>query len=161
MKELSKTKNSLEKAREELFHYMNSSEDYQDLTEHFDNLFKNSPEVYEIILLLYQELQTREKINKKKISKILYEQLNNKQYSIDILNDVFNELKFIKEKIGDIDKNNSILTKLKNGLNWKNTWKSILLVSIIIFIFICIKQFVPELYNVIILEILNIFKKGL
>jgi len=52
------------KSKEELFNYINSSDDFQDLTRHFGELYKQSPEVYEIIILMYQEFQTREKINK-------------------------------------------------------------------------------------------------
>jgi len=160
MERLSKPKDSLEKAREDLFHYMNSSEDYQDLTKHFDNLSKTSPEVYEIVILLYQELQTREKINKKKISKILYEQLNNKQNSIGIFGEVIGELDIIKRKVDSMEASKSLFNKLKDGLNWPNVWKSIILFLVIIGIFAGVKQFTPELYDVIVFGISEIFKKG-
>jgi hypothetical protein len=60
----------------QLIEYLSAGEDTQDLTHLFTKLSVENPAAYELTLLMYQELHTKAKMDRKKITKVISQVLN-------------------------------------------------------------------------------------
>jgi len=137
-------KDTVSKSKEELFNYINSSEDFQDLTMHFGELYKRSPEVYEIIILMYQEFQTREKINKRKLSSILNYNIEIKENTLNILNQIVKDIEKVSKKVeGD----RTFLEKVKDNMSFSNAWKLLGIVLTMMFALGLFAHFEPDTFD--------------
>ena len=85
MDQLLKAKQTIFEIQEQLIEYLSSGEDTQDLTHLFSKLSVENPVAYELTLLMYQELHTKAKIDRKKISKVIASILSQNHLTYDRL----------------------------------------------------------------------------
>ena len=76
MESIHKAKQSISEMQEQLIDYLAAGEDTQDLTHLFTKLSIENPAAYELTLLMYQELHTKAKMDRKKITKVISQVLN-------------------------------------------------------------------------------------
>lgn len=76
MDRLLDAKDNIAEMQEQLIEYLSSGEDAQDLTHLFTKLSIENPAAYELTLLMYQELHTKAKMDRKKITKVITQVLN-------------------------------------------------------------------------------------
>lgn len=76
MDRLLDAKDNISEIQEQLIEYLSSGEDTQDLTHLFTKLSIENPAAYELTLLMYQELHTKAKMDRKKITKVITQVLN-------------------------------------------------------------------------------------
>lgn len=76
MDRLLDAKDNIAEIQEQLIEYLSSGEDTQDLTHLFTKLSIENPAAYELTLLMYQELHTKAKMDRKKITKVITQVLN-------------------------------------------------------------------------------------
>ena len=69
-------KDDIAEMQEQLIEYLSAGEDTQDLTHLFTKLSIENPAAYELTLLMYQELHTKAKMDRKKITKVISQVLN-------------------------------------------------------------------------------------
>ncbi len=69
-------KDDIAEIQEQLIEYLSAGEDTQDLTHLFTKLSIENPAAYELTLLMYQELHTKAKMDRKKITKVISQVLN-------------------------------------------------------------------------------------
>ena len=76
MDRLIDAKDDIAEMQEQLIEYLSAGEDAQDLTHLFTKLSIENPAAYELTLLMYQELHTKAKMDRKKITKVISQVLN-------------------------------------------------------------------------------------
>ena len=76
MDRLIDAKDNISEIQEQLIEYLSAGEDTQDLTHLFTKLSIENPAAYELTLLMYQELHTKAKMDRKKITKVISQVLN-------------------------------------------------------------------------------------
>ena len=76
MDRLIDAKDNISEIQEQLIEYLSAGEDTQDLTHLFTKLSVENPAAYELTLLMYQELHTKAKMDRKKITKVISQVLN-------------------------------------------------------------------------------------
>ena len=76
MDRLIDAKDDIAEMQEQLIEYLSAGEDTQDLTHLFTKLSIENPAAYELTLLMYQELHTKAKMDRKKITKVISQVLN-------------------------------------------------------------------------------------
>lgn len=69
-------KDDIAEMQEQLIEYLSAGEDTQDLTHLFTKLSIENPAAYELTLLMYQELHTKAKMDRKRITKVISQILN-------------------------------------------------------------------------------------
>ena len=85
MDRLLDAKDNIAEIQEQLIEYLSSGEDTQDLTHLFTKLSTENPAAYELTLLMYQELHTKAKMDRKKITKVITQVLNQSALTYDKL----------------------------------------------------------------------------
>ena len=83
MEELKTIKSELTELRREIINYINSQESEQDLMDKFIAVKSKDEDVYELIMLIYQELKTANKMHKKKLTNIIDKTIELKIKSLD------------------------------------------------------------------------------
>jgi hypothetical protein len=83
VEELKTIKSDLTELRREIINYINSQESEQDLMDKFIAVKSKDEDVYELIMLIYQELKTYNKIHKKKLTNIIDKTIELKIKSLD------------------------------------------------------------------------------
>jgi hypothetical protein len=83
VEELKNIKSDLSDLRREIINYINSQESEQDLMDKFIAVKGKDEDIYELIMLIYQELKTANKMHKKKLTHIIDKTLELKIKSID------------------------------------------------------------------------------
>ena len=78
-------KDDIAEMQEQLIEYLSAGEDTQDLTHLFTKLSVENPAAYELTLLMYQELHTKAKMDRKKITKVISHVLNHSALSYEKL----------------------------------------------------------------------------
>lgn len=78
-------KDEIAEMQEQLIEYLSAGEDAQDLTHLFTKLSIENPAAYELTLLMYQELHTKAKMDRKKITKVISHVLNHSALSYEKL----------------------------------------------------------------------------
>ena len=130
MTEYKQIKEHLHNLRDELMTYINSNDEAQDLTDFFIKVKEKDPQIYELIMLIYQEIKTTHKVNKKKIISLIDKSINAKIRTIDAL---------IEDKIKNSQstiKSKTLFETFIDALTFKNIGKAMLLwMSVIIFLF--------------------------
>lgn len=122
-------KQELNNLRKELFNYISSQDSEQDLMDKFIKVKEKDEATYELILLIYQELKTTHKINKKSLFSILDKTLELKLLTIDNMI----EEKIMEDKDEDEVCENvppqptTIMEKIINAITFKNIVTGILL----------------------------------
>ncbi len=76
MDRLIDAKDNITEIQAQLIEYLSAGEDTQDLTHLFTKLSVENPAAYELTLLMYQELHTKAKMDRKKITKVISQVLN-------------------------------------------------------------------------------------
>lgn len=76
MDRLIDAKNNITEIQAQLIEYLSAGEDAQDLTHLFTKLSVENPAAYELTLLMYQELHTKAKMDRKKLTKVITQLLN-------------------------------------------------------------------------------------
>ena len=122
-------KQELNNLRKELFNYISSQDSEQDLMDKFIKVKEKDEATYELILLIYQELKTTHKINKKSLFSILDKTLELKLLTIENMI----EEKLMEDKDEEEDCENvppqptTIMEKIINAITFKNIVTGILL----------------------------------
>ena len=147
MEDIRNNLNDLKKLHEMIFEYASSYEDdYQDLTDKFNKLYKTNPEIYDIVSEIYMQLRTKNQTERKKLNKILKLAAEIKQNGI------------IKQKEQQLN-----LKKLENTFKkqkiplykTKKFWMSLGGIFLfLLFILMITENFFPKTHN----EIVNAFK---
>lgn len=123
MKDYKQLHKELNELRIDILNYINNDETTQDLMEHFFKVKKQNPETYELLVLIYNELQLTHKTNKKYLQSIL-----NKSYSINLL--TYNNLKM------NTSTNKTLYQKILINMTYLNIKKTLFITFLIIgFIF--------------------------
>ncbi len=144
MEDLKKSNDSLKDLQDELFDYtVSSDENFQDLTVQFSKLYNESPLVHELLLLIYQEFGTREKVNKKRFASMMIKVIDTKTNTQKHLTNVNRRIQLIENK--EI----SFMKKLSNGFTFKNILKSIGLLFIFFLMVATINFVSPETFEAI------------
>lgn len=87
METINKAKQTVAEIQEQLIDYFAAGEDTQDLTHLFSKLAIENPIAYELMLLMYQELQTKSKLDRKRLTKVIASILNQTNVVYDKLID--------------------------------------------------------------------------
>lgn len=119
-------KQELNNLRKELFNYISSQDSEQDLMDKFIKVKEKDEATYELILLIYQELKTTHKMNKKSLFSILDKTIELKLLTIENM---------IEEKLLEDDETDetketeptTIMSKLINAITFKNIVTGVLL----------------------------------
>ena len=138
---------NIELSKDELFAYLNNSSEFQDLTKQFNELYHNSPEIYEIIMLVYQEFQTRDKINKRKITNIMNLNIKSKTKLLAILQTINLDMKHLRKDVDRISKHETWTNKLKRNLTFTNVSKAIGLFIFILLFLALLQSISPVVFN--------------
>jgi hypothetical protein len=132
-------KKELSDLRSELIQYINTQETEQDLMDKFIKVKEKDEYVYELVLLIYQELKTTNKMNKKKLTSIIDNVIGMKIRTID---------KLIEEKIEEGNKKvtvtsekKDVVDKIIDMITFKNIIKGV-------FVWMFIFLFLFTMYNV-------------
>jgi len=147
MKEIEINIEEIQQLHNDLFNYVSIPDDFQDLTKHFADLAISSPETYEIIILIYQEIQTREKINKKKLSNILNKSVGVKTRTTNILKNNKIEISRLNDIITEMKNNESLFQKIKNNMSFKNAWKLLIILVTTAATLALLEKYVPGTYQ--------------
>lgn len=83
MQEIYKAKDTIAEMQEQLIDYLAAGEDTQDLTHLFSKLSKENPVAYELMILMYQELQTKAKLDRKRLTKVITSILSQNNLAYD------------------------------------------------------------------------------
>lgn len=137
MDEYKKIKEELEDLRQELIDYISTQDEGQDLTEKFILVRESDLATYELLMLIYQEFKTLQKMNKKKLTTLL-----NKEIGVKI--------KTIDKLISDGDKKNTPATVQEwvlTHLTFKNIMKGVTLIAGIIVLLFTLYSINSEAYN--------------
>lgn len=129
-------KQELNTLRKELIGYITAQESEQDLMDKFIKVKEHDESTYELILLVYQELKTTHKINKRKLVSILDKTIELKLLTIEQL--IESDISY---RINDNDESdneepittNNIYTKIFSLLTFRNIVSIILL---LLFVFV-------------------------
>lgn len=105
-------KDDIAEMQEQLIEYLSAGEDAQDLTHLFTKLSIENPAAYELTLLMYQELHTKAKMDRKKITKVISHVLNHSALSYEKL--IQHEVA-LKNKNIDQDLSNFSLTSASSS----------------------------------------------
>ena len=128
MTEYKKIKEELELLRTELIDYINSSDDGQDLTEKFIDVRESDLATYELLMLIYQEFKTGNKINKRKLTNILDKSITAKIKTIDNL--------ILESRNKSSKETTTLSNKIINALTFENIMKGVgVFMLLIIFMF--------------------------
>ena len=100
MESIHKAKQSISEMQEQLIDYLAAGEDTQDLTHLFSKLSVENPVAYELMLLMYQELQTKAKMDRKRLTKVITSLLSQNNVTYDKL--IQHELRLNKDKNNDL-----------------------------------------------------------
>ena len=85
MENINKAKQTVAEIHDQLIDYLAAGEDSQDLTHLFSKLAVENPIAYELMLLMYQELQTKSKLDRKRLTKVISSILNQNNVIYDKL----------------------------------------------------------------------------
>ena len=99
MENINKAKQTVAEIHDQLIDYLAAGEDSQDLTHLFSKLATENPVAYELMLLMYQELQTKSKLDRKRLTKVISSILNQTNVVYDKLID--HEKRLIDEETGE------------------------------------------------------------
>lgn len=119
-------KQELNNLRKELFNYISSQDSEQDLMDKFIKVKEKDEATYELILLIYQELKTTHKMNKKSLFSILDKTIELKLLTIENMI----EEKLLEDEETDETKETeptTIMSKLINAITFKNIVTGVLL----------------------------------
>lgn len=100
MESIHKAKQSIAEMQEQLIDYLAAGEDTQDLTHLFSKLSVENPVAYELMLLMYQELQTKAKMDRKRLTKVITSLLSQNNVTYDKL--IQHEIRLNKDKNNDL-----------------------------------------------------------
>lgn len=117
MEDYKRIKIMLMDLRKELTEYITSSDDTQDLTQNFIKVKESDEATYELLMLIYNEFKTTNKMNRKRLIIILEKALDVKLETID---------KLILERAstgGTLNK--SIYSKILDKITFTNTVKAV------------------------------------
>jgi len=143
MKDYSQIKHDLEELRNELVDYIASQEDGQDLTEKFIQVRESDVATYELLMLIYQEFKTLQKMNKKKLTGLMNKAISSKIKTLDrLILDQKSEEK--KDKSHD-----NITSYILTHLSFKNVLKGVGIVMFIIAFLFTLYAINPSAYNAI------------
>lgn len=115
-------KQELNNLRKELFNYISSQDSEQDLMDKFIKVKEKDEATYELILLIYQELKTTHKMNKKSLFSILDKTIELKLLTIENI--------LLEDEETDETKDTeptTIMSKLINAITFKNIVTGVLL----------------------------------
>jgi len=118
MKDIDQIKNNATKGSEELLEYVSIQHAPQNLERLYSNLYNESPAIHEVIVLIHQELITKSKMDKKKISKILAAAISTDNITADKLKEHTVKINTIENAL-----NKDFYKKMMSLLNMKNIYK--------------------------------------
>lgn len=113
MDDYKRIKSLLTELRRELTAYISGSDDALDLTENFIKVRESDIATYELLMLIYNEFKTSNKLNKKRLIVILDKALDVKIETID---------KLILDKITN-DQNKTFMNKITSLITFRNAVK--------------------------------------
>ena len=130
MKDFKNIKEELSDIRRDIISYINTQEEEQDLMDKFIKVKEKDEATYELIMLIYQELKTTHKLNKKKLTQIIDKAIEIKIKAID---------KIIEDKLNNKLQDNSsgdLVDKFIGALTFKNIVRGVgLWMFIFLFLF--------------------------
>ena len=162
MQEIYKARDTIAEMQEQLIDYLAAGEDTQDLTHLFSKLSKENPVAYELMILMYQELQTKAKLDRKRLTKVITSILSQNNLTYDkiiqhemILNhDLYHDNSDKKELKPDAPVNNIYGVILKI-LTPKMILTLIISMVTIVTTITLLARYNPEVYNIV-MNIINI-----
>jgi hypothetical protein len=114
MENINKAKQTVAEIQEQLIDYLAAGEDTQDLTHLFSKLAVENPIAYELLLLMYQELQTKSKLDRKRLTKVIASILNQ-------TNVVYDKLIDHEKRLIDEEENSTTQTSVPTTPNVAST----------------------------------------
>lgn len=100
METIHKAKQTIAEMQEQLIDYLAAGEDTQDLTHLFTKLSLENPVAYELMVLMYQELQTKAKTDRKRLTKVITSILSQNNITCDKL--IQHEIRLNNDKQNDL-----------------------------------------------------------
>ena len=85
MDKIKAAQESINNIQDQLIEYLSAGEDTQDLTNLFSKLSVENPTAYELTLLMYQELHTKSKMDRKKLTKVISQLLQQNHAALEKL----------------------------------------------------------------------------
>lgn len=138
MEDYKKIKEELEQLRQELIDYISTQDEGQDLTEKFILVRESDLATYELLMLIYQEFKTLQKMNKKKLTTLLNKEIGVKIKTID---------KIMADINKSDDKPKTIQEWLLTHLTFKNIFKGVSLIAAIIVLLFTLYSINSEAYT--------------
>lgn len=135
-------KQELNSLRTELINYITAHESEQDLMDKFIKVKEHDESTYELILLVYQELKTTHKINKRKLVSILDKTIELKLLTIEqLIENDKHQCTINDEKEDEEKEDKNIYEKIFDALTFKNIVRGVLL-----WLFVFVSMF--TMYNI-------------
>ena len=166
MQEIYKAKDTIAEMQEQLIDYLAAGEDTQDLTHLFSKLSKENPVAYELMILMYQVLQTKAKLDRKRLTKVITSILSQNNLAYDKI--IQHEMRLNHDKNNDLNHDNSDKKELKPDAPVNNIYGVILkiltpkmiltlLISMVTIVttITLLARYNPEVYNIV-MNIINI-----
>ena len=85
MDKIKAAQESINNIQDQLIEYLSAGEDTQDLTNLFSKLSVENSTAYELTLLMYQELHTKSKMDRKKLTKVISQLLQQNHVALEKL----------------------------------------------------------------------------
>lgn len=166
MQGIYKAKDTIAEMQEQLIDYLAAGEDTQDLTHLFSKLSKENPVAYELMMLMYQELQTKAKLDRKRLTKVITSILSQNNLAYDKI--IQHEMRLNHDKNNDLYHDNSDKKESKPDAPVNNIYGVILkiltpkmiltlLISMVTIVttITLLARYNPEVYNIV-MNIINI-----
>ena len=158
MQEIYKAKDTIAEMQEQLIDYLAAGEDTQDLTHLFSKLSKENPVAYELMMLMYQELQTKAKLDRKRLTKVITSILsqNNLAYDKIIQHEmILNHDNSDKKELKPDAPVNNIYGVILKILTPKMILTLLISMVTIVTTITLLARYNPEVYNIV-MNIINI-----
>ena len=166
METIHKAKQTIAEMQEQLIDYLAAGEDTQDLTHLFTKLSLENPVAYELMVLMYQELQTKAKTDRKRLTKVITSILSQNNLAYDKI--IQHEMRLNHDKNNDLYHDNSDKKESKPDAPVNNIYGVILkiltpkmiltlLISMVTIVttITLLARYNPEVYNIV-MNIINI-----
>ena len=168
MQEIYKAKDTIAEMQEQLIDYLAAGEDTQDLTHLFSKLSVENPVAYELMMLMYQELQTKAKLDRKRLTKVITSILSQNNLAYDKI--IQHEMRLNHDKNNDLyhDSSDNKESKPEANAPVNNIYGVILkiltpkmiltlLISMVTIVttITLLARYNPEVYNIV-MHIINI-----
>jgi hypothetical protein len=141
MEDYKRIKIMLNDLRKELTDYITSTDDTQDLTKNFIKVKESDEATYELLMLIYNEFKTTNKMNRKRLINILDKALNVKIETIDKL--------MIERASAEGTVNKSIYSYVLDKITFANVLKAVGIWMAVVIFLLSLYKIDKEAFNTV------------